>query len=77
MSTNLVLENDDIFCGDTFVMTVDRFDTIDITVKEGRLYINNTFVKEFADSETASGAIEELISSLKTESLDYDIYIAA
>lgn len=76
MNINLVLENDDVFCGNTFVMTLNRFDTIDITVKEGRLFINNTFVKLFNDNEEAKSALSSLIKSLDNESFDYDMFVA-
>jgi hypothetical protein len=76
MTTNLVLENDDVFCGDTFIMTIDRFDDIDISVKEGRLFINNTFVKNFDHNDEAKKAITGFLETLEHEEVGFDLYIA-
>lgn len=67
---DVVLESDDIFCGDTFVMTLDRFSTLDISIKNGRLFINNTFVKDFTNQEDAKLAIEDFLKVLNDEDVD-------
>jgi hypothetical protein len=74
MTANLVLENDDVFCGDTFVMTINPFDDIDISVKEGRLFINNTFVRNFDHNDEAKKAITGFLATLKEADVDFDLY---
>ena len=76
MTTNLVLENDDVFCCVTFVMTIDRFDDIDISLKAGRLFINNTFVKNFDHNEEAKKAITGFLETLEYEEVGFDLYIS-
>jgi hypothetical protein len=68
----VVLSDNDIFCGDTFVMTISQFDTIEVQIKNNRLYINNTFVKEFSDSKSVEEAVKPLIKSLEEECIDFD-----
>jgi hypothetical protein len=76
MNTNIVLENDDIFCGDTFVMTLNRFDTLDIDINNGRLFINHTFVKDFGSNEVAQEAIEAFVANLTREEIDLMMSVA-
>jgi hypothetical protein len=72
MNTVLTIENDDIFCGDTFVMTINRVGFIEISLKDSRLFINNTFVKEFSDPAEALDKLKPLIQSLELEDIDFD-----
>ena len=72
MNTKLTIENDDIFCGDTFVMTINRLGFIELTLKNSRLFINNTFVKEYPSSDDALSNIKPLMSQLDEEDIDYD-----
>lgn len=76
MTANLVLENDDVFCGDTFVMTIDRFDDMDIIVREGRLFINHTFVKNFDHNDDAKNAITGFLDTLASEDVGFDLSIS-
>ncbi len=70
MNTNLALEEDDIFCGDAFVMTLDKFKTLNISIDNGRLFINHTFVRDFGNKEEANIAIKEFIQELEEEDID-------
>lgn len=76
MNTNIVLENDDIFCGDSFVMTLNRFDTLDIDINNGRLFINNTFVKDFGSNDVAQEAIKLFVENLSREEIDLMMSVA-
>lgn len=76
MNTNIVLENDDIFCGDSFVMTLNRFDTLDIGINNGRLFINNTFVKDFGSNDLAQEAIKLFVENLSREEIDLMMSVA-
>jgi len=73
MDTVVTLENDDIFCGDTFIMTIDRLGYLNISLDDSRLFINHTFVREYATKEEANQSVKPLIEQLSSEAIDFDL----
>lgn len=75
MNSNMTLSDFDIFCGNTFITTIDQFDSINIEIDGNRLFVNKTFVKNFEDHENAIMCLQPLIESLEEAVIDYDLDI--
>lgn len=73
MNPTLQLQEDDIFLGDKFVMTIDKFDTLDIGVKQLRLFINNSFVYEFEQKDEIQQVVNNFVEQLDKASIDFDL----
>jgi hypothetical protein len=72
MINSVILSDSDIFCGDSFVLTIDKFDSVDIEISGSKLFINKFFVKNFDNKEEAKEAVKPLISSLENEDIDFE-----
>lgn len=72
MTNSVILSDFDIFCGDSFVITIDKFDFVNIEINGSKLFINKFFVKDFGNKEEAQEAVKPLISSLESESIDFE-----
>lgn len=75
MNNNMTLSDLDIFCGNSYIITIDQFDSISIEVDGDRVFVNSTFVKKFEDSENAIMSLKPLIASLEEETIDYSLDI--
>lgn len=73
MNTVVTLEDDDIFCGDTFIMTIDRLGYLNISLEDSRLFINHTFVREYSTKEEANESVKPLLEQLSLEAIDFDL----
>ncbi len=72
MTNSVILSDSDIFCGDSFVITIDKFDFVNIEINGSKLFINKFFVKDFVNKEEAQEAVKPLISSLESEAIDFE-----
>lgn len=71
MNNSMTLSDMDIFCGNSFITTIDEFDSINIDVNGDRVFVNNTFVRKYENSENALVSLQPLIASLEDETIDY------
>lgn len=71
MNNSMTLSDMDIFCGNSFITTIDEFDSINIDVAGDRVFVNNTFVRKYENSENALVSLQPLIASLEDETIDY------
>lgn len=71
MNNSMTLSDMDIFCGNSFITTIDEFDSINIDVDGDRVFVNNTFVRKYENSENALVSLQPLIASLEDEIIDY------
>lgn len=72
MTNSVILSDCDIFCGDSFITTIDKVGFLSIELNNSKLFINKFFVKEFDNRDEATEAVKPLIEALTLESIDFD-----